>query len=814
MKFYKTEIDWGFFCKTINLRSNLKMKLLLSSLLSLSFLSWQASALNIIVVTDNETSAESLTTFLSNEGHTLTIGRFNTGIPDAETIANNDLIIVARESNSGDYDDGTEPADWNGIPLPMINMAPHTMRPVRWGWSDGNGLDLLENIDGFDEYPDTSHPFLEGLTEPTTTIFTTPTAGMVISGSLAPEAITVASYSLDRQGIFIIPEGTAMFGTDRGSAGADRVGFIRGDESSWEFVNTNGQQILRNMIAIYDPNNGDDTDNDGLIDSFEQTIIDADPDDAISTLADVLPGDDFDLDDLTNEEEFAQDPRTNPINPDTDGDGINDGAEVDGSGNTFDGMPTTPTLADSDGDGINDMDEGAAANGFVTDPNNDDTDGDTLPDGYELVNILDPTADDSGLDADSDLSTNLNEFNIGTDPQNPDTDEDGYLDGVESDDGSFDDITTDTGTDPLNPDTDGDGIEDGAETATGNFTNADDTGTSPLNEDSDGDNFRDGAEINLHGTNPNLATSVPNTELSVFFVGGTPEISALDRPIVTFLEDKYGLGNITYTEDSASATGDEDGADLVVISSTVLSRNVRGKFHNSTVPVVHWEQSINPNSNGDFGLAGDSVPGNSETTTIDLLEHPITANLTSPLTLWATGESNLFHTTSIGEGVTAIATGTDGPATGSPLFMVADTGDALLSGAGVTGDIAPARRAYLPFDDNSFSVLSDEGYQLVGNVLDWTVGRLGGAAALVITNIIYDAETAPGDVSISLTFNSVPNRSYAFFATDDLSLPLIDRTNIDSGFPGEAGSSTFTFSLSDHGFNPATPRLFFFVVEE
>lgn len=48
---------------------------------------------------------------------------------------------------------------------------------------------------------------------------------------------------------------------------------------------------------------GGDTDGDGLDDGFEQRIIDADPDDAIETLADVLPGDDFDNDSNSNRTE-------------------------------------------------------------------------------------------------------------------------------------------------------------------------------------------------------------------------------------------------------------------------------------------------------------------------------------------------------------------------------------------------------------------------------------------------------------------------------------------------------------------------------
>ncbi|MDK7351703.1 hypothetical protein QP510_10750, partial [Bifidobacterium breve] len=46
---------------------------------------------------------------------------------------------------------------------------------------------------------------------------------------------------------------------------------------------------------------------------------------------------------------------TDPLNPDTDGDGLTDGDEVTGKNNN--GTPTNPYKADTDGDGVNDGDE-------------------------------------------------------------------------------------------------------------------------------------------------------------------------------------------------------------------------------------------------------------------------------------------------------------------------------------------------------------------------------------------------------------------------------------------------------------------------
>ena len=142
-----------------------------------------------------------------------------------------------------------------------------------------------------------------------------------------------------------------------------------------------------------------DSDGDGLLDVFEQQIIDADPNDAIETVADVLPGDDFDNDGLSNLGESEA--GTNPTDPDTDGDTLPDGVESNSgifvSADTDTG--TSPLRPDSDGDGIGDEVEDPTEP-FVdlaqpgTDPNNPDSDGDGAGDKVEIDNGSDPTNGD------------------------------------------------------------------------------------------------------------------------------------------------------------------------------------------------------------------------------------------------------------------------------------------------------------------------------------------------------------------------------------------------------------------------------------
>ena len=88
-------------------------------------------------------------------------------------------------------------------------------------------------------------------------------------------------------------------------------------------------------------------------------------------------------------------------------------------------------MEDSDEDGILDVSEDANHNGMVdsgeTDPNNPDTDSDGLQDGTELgftAEDIEPGTDTAFFQPDLDSSTK-------TDPLNPDTDGDGLEDGIE-----------------------------------------------------------------------------------------------------------------------------------------------------------------------------------------------------------------------------------------------------------------------------------------------------------------------------------------------------------------------------------------------
>ncbi|MCW7076960.1 MAG: hypothetical protein OCU18_06720 [Candidatus Syntrophoarchaeum sp.] len=169
-----------------------------------------------------------------------------------------------------------------------------------------------------------------------------------------------------------------------------------------------------------------------------------------------------------------------------------------------------------------------------------DTDGDGIPDSWELTYGFDPDNPlDAGVDINGDGLSNLEEYTKGFDPLSRDTDSDGIINTAEvegffgfftdpiredtDDDGLSDLIeiayyidftderdierlTSDNITylkmlrtnysyplDPLNNDTDSDGLDDGDEI---------EEGTSPVRFDTDGDGLSDGDEVNRYATDP------------------------------------------------------------------------------------------------------------------------------------------------------------------------------------------------------------------------------------------------------------------------------------------------------------------------
>jgi len=295
---------------------------------------------------------------------------------------------------------------------------------------------------------------------------------------------------------------------------------------------------------------------------------------------------DFDLDNLTNLEEFGVD--TNPNLWDTDSDGVSDGDEV-----TL--HFTDPNNPDSDFDELIDGDELIEG----TDPLDPDSDDDGMPDGYEVVNSLDPLVNDSYDDEDLEGLLNIYEYTNGTDPNDNDTEDDGLTD--------FEEVVI-YRTNPLWNDTDYDNLTDYYEVT---FDPLDDTyltnntyQTNPLLVDSDFDSLWDIVELNISLTNPLLN----DTDLDLmldgyeFMVGLDPFTDDADADY-----DTDGLTNYQeslYWSNPFDADSDSDG--LTDFEESVLGTDLMDDDTDDDLLtdymeiVLYGTNATNPDTDYDF----------------------------------------------------------------------------------------------------------------------------------------------------------------------------------------------------------------------
>jgi hypothetical protein len=303
----------------------------------------------------------------------------------------------------------------------------------------------------------------------------------------------------------------SVYDTD-GDGRADGVGNENGDDTDGDSA-PNALDVDSDNDGV--PDGDEDTNADGAVSAGESdpTLYDTDADgfsdgyEVNHEHSEPLVGADSDGDGWYDGQEVAL-YRTDPGNPDTDGDGRQDGAGNEGALDS-DGDGLMNALdTDSDNDGIDDGDEDTDGDGAVgageTDPTDPDTDGDGIGDGAEFwLYGSDPT--DALSPADGDALAAADEiYEYGTNFDMADTDGDGVPEGSDVWDDevgrNHDQFCPkpfgDSSMDALDADADGDGIADGEEAL---------HGTSRTEWDTDHDGLLDGTEIRIWGTDPTEA---------------------------------------------------------------------------------------------------------------------------------------------------------------------------------------------------------------------------------------------------------------------------------------------------------------------
>ena len=270
------------------------------------------------------------------------------------------------------------------------------------------------------------------------------------------------------------------FGLDPLDLDSDDDGLFDGDEDNWNF-DMDGDGLASVLDA--------DSDDDGLFDGTEMSVEQAIGDGQAELDGEVvvLLGTDLEAGNFQKDEDPES--STFMLVADTDRGGLTDGTEDENANGLIDNEESDPNdpgddLAldgDADGDGL--------SNGLETkigtDPNNADSDGDTIPDPVE----------------------------VGDDPENPpDSDEDGTIDALDtdSDDDTIPDKTEAGDDDHTSApvDSDGDGAPDYVDLDSDNdgLTDEDEATfyfTDPTKADTDGGGAGDYLEVTEHKSDPN-----------------------------------------------------------------------------------------------------------------------------------------------------------------------------------------------------------------------------------------------------------------------------------------------------------------------
>lgn len=222
-----------------------------------------------------------------------------------------------------------------------------------------------------------------------------------------------------------------------------------------------------------------------------------------------------------------------------------------------------------------------------------------------------------------------------------------------------------------------------------------------------------------------LATIVATASLSaqntkILFIGGqVGPTQGADATVMTYLEDRYGAANITYKQAGATLAGEERAFDALIISSTPNSGDMRNKFHNSSTPVLNWEEAIADNGGGEFRITGGRTKDNVATDHVISIveEHQITAGFAigQEVTI-STGQTEVWWSTGQqAPGSLSLATELEDS---NRLFMTIVETDGELN----DGTLARARRVMMGMTDSTFNLFTDDGKLLFGQSVDWILG--------------------------------------------------------------------------------------------
>lgn len=224
----------------------LSMLFVLTGLLSATTIEW---------VTDDTAVDQSWIDLLTGQGYTVNAANQIYRTLDSTKIATlnaADLVIVSRKTGSGDYDDGTEPAQWNALASPVLCLAPHLARQdsPKWKWLPGP---VLEGVTEATEIKDPLNSFFWGVpldeNNQVQILASGANADMVNTTSAGNGTLLAVRPSTQQVWIAEWPAGVEYYVGSGFLTGGPRVFLGAGtDVTPGMNLNTAGQQLFLNIV--------------------------------------------------------------------------------------------------------------------------------------------------------------------------------------------------------------------------------------------------------------------------------------------------------------------------------------------------------------------------------------------------------------------------------------------------------------------------------------------------------------------------------------------------------------------------------------
>ena len=217
----------------------------------------------------------------------------------------------------------------------------------------------------------------------------------------------------------------------------------------------------------------------------------------------------------------------------------------------------------------------------------------------------------------------------------------------------------------------------------------------------------DAARILLHGRNPD------------------PDFRD-DGALMAHLETLFGADNVDYMAAIAAAAdgSSANGYDAIVISSSMGSNDIRGKYEDTPVGVFNMENAIVDTAAGEFQMTSQS--GTTPTATHNRIRitdptHPLAAGLTGEILVFNNLQTMQVGRGNLAPGVHMVAQQIEnGDGTLDPTILAVDRGGALL-GDGSDGmpSVAAGRRVMFFVSDPGFADLTEDGLKLFDAAVNW-----------------------------------------------------------------------------------------------